>query len=488
MKECIISIDQGTSSCRAIAFDLKGKCIGVCQKEFTQIFPHQGWVEHNPLEIWEVQMEVLYGLIEENNIESTQIVGIGITNQRETTVVWDKKTGEPVYNAIVWQDKRTVDYCIDLEKRGFKDYIRQNTGLVLDAYFSGTKVQWILDHVQGAREKAESGELLFGTIDTWLIWKMTEGKSHVTDFSNASRTMIFNIMDLQWDKKLLEAMHIPLSMMPSVYPSSHLFGHCLIEDHPIPICGVAGDQQAALFGQQCFNKGEAKNTYGTGCFMLMNTGEVPIRSQRGLLTTVAWGIEGKVTYALEGSVFIAGAAVQWLRDGLGFFKESQETAQMALEAKEAESLVVVPTFSGLGSPYWDMHIKGAIFGITRDTGKNEITKATLNAIAFQSKDVLESMEADSGIALTKLLVDGGACSNAYLMQFQSDILNVEVHRPANIESTAFGVYLLAALHLNHWEISQKQQSIERVFSPQMSEEQRQNTVSKWDEAIRKLRN
>ena len=433
-------------------------------------------------------MEVLYGLIEENNIESTQIVGIGITNQRETTVVWDKKTGEPVYNAIVWQDKRTVDYCIDLEKRGFKDYIRQNTGLVLDAYFSGTKVQWILDHVQGAREKAESGELLFGTIDTWLIWKMTEGKSHVTDFSNASRTMIFNIMDLQWDKKLLEAMHIPLSMMPSVYPSSHLFGHCLIEDHPIPICGVAGDQQAALFGQQCFNKGEAKNTYGTGCFMLMNTGEVPIRSQRGLLTTVAWGIEGKVTYALEGSVFIAGAAVQWLRDGLGFFKESQETAQMALEAKEAESLVVVPTFSGLGSPYWDMHIKGAIFGITRDTGKNEITKATLNAIAFQSKDVLESMEADSGIALTKLLVDGGACSNAYLMQFQSDILNVEVHRPANIESTAFGVYLLAALHLNHWEISQKQQSIERVFSPQMSEEQRQNTVSKWDEAIRKLRN
>ena len=489
MKDCIISLDQGTSSCRAIAYDQEGNVMGSSQEEFTQIYPQAGWVEHDPKEIWSVQKKVFDDLIEKLHLSAEDVKGIGITNQRETTVVWDKRSGEPIYNAIVWQDKRTSDYCQELKNNHFEAYIRKNTGLVIDAYFSATKVNWILNNVEGANEKALKGDLLFGTIDTWLIWNLTNGKSHATDYSNASRTMLFNIHSLEWDSKLLAEMQIPPSMLPEVKDSSDLFGYYTHHGFSIPICGVAGDQQSALFGQQCFSLGDAKNTYGTGCFMLMNTGEKAIESKNGLLTTIAWGINGKITYALEGSVFVAGAAVQWLRDGLKFFKEASETEELITNATLAEDLVVVPTFAGLGSPYWDMSVKGAIFGLTRDTGINELTKATLESIAFQTMDVLSSMEKDSDIRLNTLQVDGGACANNFLMQFQSDILNARIQRPENIESTAYGSFLLAALYLNFLEVDTKNRigKIDRVFLPKMSEEQRLLKLSTWKIAIERLR-
>lgn len=489
MKDCIISLDQGTSSCRAIAYDKNGSTLGSCQEEFKQIYPKAGWVEHDPVEIWEVQKKVLDQLISKLQLRPNDIKGLGITNQRETTVIWDKKTGAPVYNAIVWQDKRTSEFCQTLKNRKLEQYVRRATGLVIDAYFSGTKVHWILNNVEGTKEKAEKGELAFGTIDTWLIWKLTNGKTHATDFSNASRTMLFNIHTLQWDEKLLHEMHIPASILPVVKSSSGLFGHYVYDGEKIPICGVAGDQQAALFGQQCLKPGEAKNTYGTGCFMLMNTGNKAVESKNGLLTTIAWGLNGKITYALEGSVFVAGAAVQWLRDGLKFFENARNTEELSLQAKDSEDLVVVPTFAGLGSPYWDMSVKGAIFGLTRDSGINEITKATLESIAFQSKDVLTSMEMDAAMKLEVLQVDGGACANNYLMQFQADILNAKVQRPENVESTAYGAYLLAALHLQFWKIDKNQRlgKIERVFEPKMTETLREKKLSIWNKAIERLR-
>lgn len=486
MKDLIISIDQGTSSCRAIAYDLAGKTIGICQKEFEQIYPKPGWVEHDPMEIWNTQQEVLSELIRENSIPARQIKGIGITNQRETTVVWNKFTGEPIYNAIVWQDKRTIDYCAQLKHNNLEKYIRKNTGLVIDSYFSGTKIQWILNNVSGAREKAEKGELLFGTIDTWLIWNFTKRKVHATDYSNASRTMLFNILELCWDEKLLEALEIPSTMLPVVQDSASLFGHSIIEDEQIPICAVAGDQQAALFGQRCFEAGEAKNTYGTGCFMLLNTGNQPIESSNGLLTTIAWGLDNKITYALEGSVFIAGAAIQWLRDGLHFFRDAKDSEHLALQSNEND-LIVVPAFSGLGSPYWNMDVKGAIFGITRDTGINEITKATLESIALQTNDVLKCMEKDAQINISSLKVDGGASANNYLMQFQADITEINVNRAENVESTAYGVFLLAARFLK-FEAIFNTDSIVDEFIPQMSKENRRNKVINWQSAISQLIN
>ena len=490
MKECIISLDQGTSSCRAIAYDLKGNTLNSCQEEFRQIYPKSGWVEHDPVEIWETQKKVLEELIEKMNLSPQNIKGIGITNQRETTVVWEKSSGKPIYNAIVWQDKRTSDYCQQLINNGLDDYIRKNTGLVIDAYFSATKVHWILNNVEGAQAKASHGDLLFGTIDSWLIWNLTNGKTHATDYSNASRTMLYNIHNLEWDSKLLHEFQIPSSVLPEVKSSSELYGYYQMSGVNIPICGVAGDQQSALFGQQCFMRGDAKNTYGTGCFMLMNTGEKAIESNNGLLTTIAWGINGKITYALEGSVFIAGAAVQWLRDGLNFFEKASLTEELALSAKESEDLVVVPAFAGLGSPYWDMTVKVAIFGITRDSGIKEITKATLESIAFQSKDLLSSMERDAQIQLNTLQVDGGACANDFLMQFQADILNTKIQRPENVESTAYGAFLLAGLYLNYWsmEDDKRMGKIDRVFNPTMSDERRKKKLRTWKDAIDRLRN
>ena len=434
----IIAIDQGTTSSRAVVFDEEAKIVGIAQKEFAQHFPESGWVEHDPMEIWESQWEVFEQVIKENNIEASDIAAIGITNQRETTVVWDKNTGEPVFNAIVWQDRRTASICDELKEQGLEPYIKENTGLVVDAYFSGTKIKWILDTVDGARAKAENGELLFGTIDTWLIWKLTKGAVHATDYSNASRTLVYNIKELKWDTKLLEALNIPEKMLPEVRNSSGEFGTIDYNGASIPIMGVAGDQQAALFGQACFQPGMAKNTYGTGCFMLMNTGDKLFNSKNGLLTTLAWGIDGKVTYALEGSIFIAGAAIQWLRDGLQLFTDAAESEALANSAGDSDDVYVVPAFTGLGAPYWDMYARGAIFGLTRDSGKEQITKATLQSLAYQTKDVLDAMQDDAGIELKTLQVDGGACANNYLMQFQADILGKVVDRPEVIESTAVG--------------------------------------------------
>ncbi len=436
MSKFIIALDQGTTSSRAVLFDEKGSIVGIEQQEFTQIFPQPGWVEHNANEIWSSQLGVLLKLISNNQVEPKEIVAIGITNQRETTVIWDRKTGEPVYNAIVWQDKRTASICEDLKKRGLTDYVRQETGLVIDSYFSGTKIKWILDNVAGARQKAEMGDLAFGTIDTWLIWKLTNGNSHFTDYSNASRTMVYNIRDLKWDEKLLQELTIPKSLLPEIKPSAAAFGTWNLNGIEIPIAGVAGDQQAALFGQACFEPGMAKNTYGTGCFMLMNTGAKIQLSKNGLITTIAWGLDGKVEYALEGSVFIAGAAVQWLRDSLHLIDQSKDSEYFAMKALGSNEVYVVPAFAGLGAPYWDMYARGAIFGLTRDTGKDHIIKATLESMAYQTKDILNAMQEDAGLKLASLKVDGGACANNILMQFQADILGAEVERPEVIESTA----------------------------------------------------
>lgn len=489
MEKYILSFDAGTTSSRAIIFNKKGQIINVAQKEFQQIYPKAGWVEHDPMEIWASQSGVAREVLEMSAIRPDQIVGIGITNQRETTLVWDKNTGKPVYNAIVWQCRRTASYCERLKEKGWLDKIRDKTGLVLDAYFSATKIAWILDNVEGAREKAERGDLLFGTVDTWLVWNLTRGKVHVTDYSNASRTMLFNIKDLKWDDEILEALNIPRSMMPEVKDSSCIYGYT--DEHTyggarIPIAGIAGDQQAALFGQNCFKPGMVKNTYGTGCFVLMNTGQEMIRSKNGLLTTIAWGIDGKVSYALEGSVFIAGAAIQWLRDELRLVYDSPQSEYYANKIEDTDGVVVVPAFTGLGAPYWDMYARGGIFGLTRGTKREHLVRATLESLAYQSKDVIEAMQEDAKIPLAYLRVDGGASANNFLMQFQADMLNTEVHRPRTLETTSLGAAYLAGLAVGYWkdldEISEDF-SIDRTFKPQMSQEKRDKNYKYWKKAI-----
>ncbi|MBQ4913179.1 glycerol kinase GlpK [Maribacter sp. MMG018] len=481
----IIALDQGTTSSRALLVDEKGKIHGMVQEEFKQIFPKSGWVEHDPKEILDSQLGVLKQLILENNVNPSDIKGIGITNQRETTVVWDKVTGEPVYNAIVWQDKRTADICQHLKREGLTEHVKQTTGLVIDSYFSGTKVKWILDNVKGAREKAAKGDLLMGTIDTWLVWNMTSNKNHFTDYTNASRTMLYDIVNLTWDKRLLEVLDIPKTMLPEVKPSAYHFGDYEIDGVQIPIAGIAGDQQAALFGQGCFKKGTAKNTYGTGCFMLMNTGKKPQFSKNGLLTTIAYGLDGHVNYALEGSIFIAGAAIQWLRDGLELIESAEETEALADSVEGDSSVYVVPAFAGLGAPYWDMYARGAIFGLTRDTGKAHLAKATLESLAYQTKDILKAMEDDSGIQLEDLKVDGGACANNYLMQFQANILDTEVHRPEVIESTAMGAAFLAGIQVGLWNQADIDQNrpMDRIFKPTFNRVKRKRLYAKWKKAV-----
>lgn len=488
----IVALDQGTTSSRAIIFDEKQNIVGVAQKEFTQIYPKEGWVEHDPMEIWSSQSGVLAEVIARTGISQHDIIGLGITNQRETTVVWDKNTGEPVYNAIVWQCRRTAGICDDLRKReGLVEYIKENTGLVLDAYFSGTKIKWILDNVEGAREKAEKGDLLFGTVDCWLIWKLTNGKVHATDYTNASRTMIYNIKDLAWDERMLKELGVPKSMLPEVKDSSGTFGYANLGGkggHRIPIAGVAGDQQSALFGQACFEKGEAKNTYGTGCFLLMNTGEERVVSKNGLLTTIAIGLDGKVQYALEGSVFVGGASVQWLRDELKFVSESKDTEYFAKKVKDSAGVYVVPAFVGLGAPYWDMYARGAIVGLTRGASKNHIIRATLESIAYQTRDVLEAMQEDSGIKLNGLRVDGGAAANNFLMEFQSDILGKTVRRPTVLETTALGAAYLAGLSVGMWETKEEIREnwvLDKEFVPNMEEDTRAKKYNGWKKAVKR---
>lgn len=490
MEKYILSLDQGTTSSRAILFNKKGEIVQVAQHEFTQIFPNPGWVEHNANEIWGSILAVIASCLAEANVKPEQIAGIGITNQRETAVVWDKNTGSPVYNAIVWQSRQTAEICEDLKAKGYNQLFKDKTGLLIDAYFSGTKVKWILDHVEGAREKANRGELLFGTIDTWLIWKLSGGKAHVTDYSNASRTLMFNIHDLKWDEELLEILTIPASMLPEVRPSSEVYAET-VDYHffgcNVPISGVAGDQQAALFGQACYEKGMAKNTYGTGCFMLMNTGDKAVKSEHGLLTTIAWGINGKVEYALEGSIFVAGSAIQWLRDGLRMFKSAAESEKYATSVESTDGVYVVPAFVGLGTPYWDSDVRGSVFGLTRGTTKEHFVRATLESLAYQTKDVLTSMEADSGISLKALRVDGGAVANSFLMQFQSDMLNVPVERPQISETTALGAAYLAGLAVGYWESQEEiasQWNMDHAFTPNMDEERRADLYEGWRKAIK----
>ncbi len=485
----IIALDQGTTSSRAVLFNEQGEIKGITQQEFGQIFPQSGWVEHDAKEILNTQMSMLNRLIQENKLEPSSIKAIGITNQRETTVVWDRKTGEPIYNAIVWQDKRTASICEDLKKKGLESYVREHTGLVIDSYFSATKVKWILDNVPDAKQRATKGELAFGTIDSWLIWNMTGGKVHVTDYTNASRTMLFDIKELKWDSKLLNELGIPESMLPEVKPSAHHFGNWKWNNTEIPIAGVAGDQQAALFGQACFDPGMAKNTYGTGCFMLMNTGSKIQHSKNGLITTIAWGLDGKVEYALEGSVFIAGAAVQWLRDSLHLIDQSKDSEYFAAKALGSNDVYVVPAFAGLGAPYWDMYARGAIFGLTRDTGKDHIIKATLESLAYQTKDILNAMQEDAGVKLLSLKVDGGACANNILMQFQADILGAEVERPEVIESTAQGAAYLAGIQIGLWKKQDivKNRKIQKRFAPQMDEATRSKLYKGWMKAVERTK-
>jgi glycerol kinase len=483
----IVALDQGTTSSRAIIFNADGSILGSAQKEFRQIFPKPGWVEHDPDEIWATQWEVFKKALADHKVAPSQIAAIGITNQRETTVVWDRKTGQPIFNAIVWQDRRTAEICEKLKADGHEQYIRENTGLVVDAYFSGTKVQWILDNVEGARKRAEKGELAFGTIDSWLVWKLTGGKKHVTDYTNASRTLLYNIKKLEWDSTLLKALKVPESLLPEVKPSSYHFGDLEMDGVKIPIAGIAGDQQAALFGQACFEPGMAKNTYGTGCFMLMNTGTKMQLSHSGLVSTIAWGLDGKVTYALEGSIFIAGAAVQWLRDGLKLIDEAPDSEYFAVKAGDSEGVYVVPAFAGLGAPYWDMYARGAIFGLTRDTGKSHLVKATLESMAYQTKDVLEAMQKDAGLSLKTLKVDGGATANNFLMQFQADILGANVERPTIIESTAMGAAFLAGIEVGLWSQKEivKNREINRVFTPEMEEGDRKRLYNGWKSAVKR---
>lgn len=485
----ILALDQGTTSSRAILFDKEGKSFHSAQREFPQYFPKSGWVEQNAHEIWSSILAVLAGVLSEKNITVEQIEGIGITNQRETTVVWDKVTGNPIYNAIVWQSRQTADICEELRESGYNDLFRDKTGLLIDAYFSGTKVKWILDNVDGAREKADRGDLLFGTIDTWLIWKLSGGKKHVTDYSNASRTLMYNIYELKWDQELLDILGVPASMLPEVRSSSEIYAYT-DENHffgqATPIAGIAGDQQAALFGQACFETGMVKNTYGTGCFMLMNTGEKAVKSANGLLTTIAWGIEGKVEYALEGSIFVAGSSIQWLRDGLRMFRDSADSEKYAEKVASTEGVYVVPAFVGLGTPYWDSDVRGAVFGLTRGTEKEHFIRATLESLAYQTKDVLDAMEADSEISLKKLRVDGGAVENNFLMQFQADLLDVPVERPTISETTALGAAYLAGLAVGFWkdrsEIAEHW-DLDRSFEPEMKQAEREELYSGWKKAV-----
>ena len=493
MKNYILAIDAGTTSSRAIIFDRSGSVISVSQQEFRQIYPKPGWVEHDPIEIWNTQLSAIKDAVLKAGISAEEISATGITNQRETTVVWNRKTGEPVYNAIVWQCRRTAPLCDKLKKKGLEKKIRKATGLVIDAYFSGTKIRWILDNVSGVRKKAEKGDLIFGTIDSWLLYKLTGGKVHATDVSNASRTMLFNIEKMTWDNNILKELDIPETMLPEVKPSSGFFGETdlsIFEDVQIPITGIAGDQQASLFGQACFSKGQAKNTYGTGCFMMMNTGSKIIRSKKGLLSTVAWQIGDKVTYALEGSIFIGGAVIQWLRDEMRMLDKAPDSEYFATRVENNGGVYIVPAFVGLGTPYWDMYARGTITGLTRGTGKYHIIRAALESIAYQTKDVFETVDKESGLSLSELKVDGGACSNNFLMQFQSDILNTPVFRPQVIETTALGAAYLAGLHSGFWKnlsTIEKNWKIEKKFGSKMSKDDRKKYYDQWKKAVERSR-
>ncbi len=492
MEKYILSIDQGTTSSRAIVFNHDGQIISIAQKEFSQIYPKPGWVEHDPDEIWGTTIGVVADALGKANILRNQIAAIGITNQRETTVVWDSRTGKPIYNAIVWQDRRTAPICDDLKEKNLEGVFRDKTGLVLDAYFSGTKIRWILDNVIDANEKAKKGQLRFGTIDSWLIWKLTNGQIHITDYTNASRTLLYNIFDLQWDDELLSILAIPTSMLPEVRQSSEVYGYTNqdVFGAEVPIAGIAGDQQAATFGQVCYEKGMAKNTYGTGCFMLMNTGDAAVRSEHGLLTTIAWGINGRVEYALEGSIFIGGAAVQWLRDELKIIDTAPDSEYFARKVEDTGGIYVVPAFAGLGAPYWDMYARGAIVGLTRGSAKEHLIRATLESIAYQTRDVLWAMEADSGLQLKTLRVDGGAVRNDFLMQFQADILGCEVERSIINETTALGAAYLAGLAVDYWNSQDnliEKWKCDTVFSPEMSEERREKMYAGWKRAVYRAR-
>lgn len=486
MVKYVLALDQGTTSSRAILFDQDQNIVASAQKEFTQIYPQQGWVEHDPMEIYSSQYGVMMEVIAKSGVDVKNISAIGITNQRETTILWDKATGRPIYNAIVWQCRRTAEITDSLKAQGLTDYIRDATGLVADAYFSGTKIKWILDHVQGARERAERGEILFGTVDSWLIWKLTEGSVHITDYTNASRTMIYNIKKLDWDDQLLNALDIPRVILPEVRNSSDIYGHAMIKDTRIPIAGIAGDQQAALFGQACFHEGDAKNTYGTGCFLLMNTGEAPIISQNGLLTTIAVGLNGKVQYALEGSVFIGGAVIQWLRDGMRFLNESCDAEYYARKVEDTGGVYLVPAFAGLGAPYWDMYARGCIVGLTRGTKREHIIRAAQESIAYQSLELVNAMEKDACIRLSALNVDGGASRDQFLMQFQADILNKRVRRPKILETTALGAAYLAGMAAGVWRNQDeivKLRSGGRLFEPDMPDLKRQELLKGWKKAV-----
>ena len=489
MSRYIMALDAGTTSNRCILFNKKGEMCSVAQREFTQYFPQPGWVEHDADEIWASMLGVAVEAMNKIGASAEEIAAIGITNQRETAIVWDKNTGEPVYHAIVWQCRRTSEYCDSLKEKGLTEEFRAKTGLVIDAYFSGTKVKWILDNVSGARERAENGELLFGTVETWLIWKLTKGAVHVTDYSNASRTMLFNINTLEWDEEILAEMNIPRCMLPEAKPSSYIYGYsdASFLGGRVPIAGAAGDQQAALFGQTCFTPGEAKNTYGTGCFLLMNTGEKPVFSNNGLVTTIAWGLDGKVTYALEGSIFVAGAAVQWLRDEMRFIDSSAESEMMAMQVEDTNGCYVVPAFTGLGAPHWDQYARGTIVGLTRGVNKYHIIRATLNSIAYQVNDVLSAMKMDSGIELSALKVDGGASANNFLMQTQADIIGAPVKRPQCVETTAMGAAYLAGLAVGYWNNKEEvinNWTIGRTFNPTIEQEKRETMIKGWNKAVK----
>lgn len=486
----IVALDQGTTSSRAIIFDHDQNIVALSQKEFQQIYPQTGWVEHDPMEIWATQYGVLQEAMIKAGITLDDVAGIGITNQRETTIVWEKASGKPVYNAIVWQCRRTAEHCDRLKAEGWADYIQENTGLVIDAYFSATKIRWILDHIPNGQQRAEQGELLFGTVDSWLIWKLTAGQVHVTDYTNASRTMLYNIKNLTWDEKLLQLFNIPLCMLPEVRNSSEIYGYVQVgkPQKQVPIAGIAGDQQAALFGQACFTEGSAKNTYGTGCFMLMNTGKHLIQSKNGLITTIAIGLNGEVEYALEGSIFVGGAVIQWLRDELHMIENSADSEEYAASLTDNGGVYLVPAFVGLGAPYWDMYARGSIFGLTRGTGRSHIIRAALESIAYQTKDVLDAMLEESGLTLTELKVDGGACNNDFLMQFQADMIDCTVKRPTITETTALGVAYLAGLAVDYWQDKSeitRHWNAAKTFTPQMNEEERSSCYQGWQKAVKK---
>jgi len=488
-KKYILALDQGTTSSRAILFNKDGEIVGLAQREFKQIYPKAGWVEHDPMEIWRTQCEVAREVVQTSDVSSEEIASIGITNQRETTIVWDKITGRPIYNAIVWQCRRSAPICDELKDKGLEEYIREKTGLVIDAYFSATKIKWILDNITGAKEKAKKGELLFGTVDTWLIWNLTRGKVHVTDYSNASRTMLYDIVNLKWDENILYELDIPASMMPEVRQSSEVYGLThkdIFGDIEVPISGIAGDQQAALFGQACYDTGMAKNTYGTGCFMLMNTGHKPVTSHNGLLTTIAWGINGEVEYALEGSIFMGGAIIQWIRDELNLINDAKDSEYFASKVENNNGVYLVPAFVGLGAPHWDMYARGTIIGLTRGVNKNHIIRAALESIAYQTRDVIEAMQDDSGINLKALKVDGGAVSNNLLMQFQADILGASVYRPKVIETTALGAAYLAGLGVGFWNDKKTLAVLgreDRCFKPYMKQDVREKYYKSWKKAV-----